>query len=97
MKRIPNQSIEKGGKPHQAVLSLIKLRRKRRFEVFKQIMKIIDLIVSILRFFMLTKSLKTTGYKYLHPIFVATCGLVSAAISLFKAVYEKKIFIQLDY
>lgn len=36
------------------------------------------------------------GYQYLHPIFVATCGLVSALISIFKSVYEKQIFIQLD-
>jgi hypothetical protein len=81
--------IVKGNATYKTVLSLIKLRRKRRFEC-------IDLIVSTLRFFMLTKSLKTTGYQYLHPIFVATCGLVSAFISLFKSVYEKKIFIQLD-
>jgi len=74
-------------------LSLIKLRRKRRFEI-------LELILSILRFFMLTKSLKMTGYQYLDPVFVAcnvsvylACGLVSSGIALFKAIYEKKIFI----
>ncbi|KAM3143342.1 hypothetical protein pb186bvf_004403 [Paramecium bursaria] len=70
-------------------LSLIKLRRKRRFEV-------LDLILSILRFFMLTKSLKMKGYQYLDPVFVAFCGFTSASIALFKAVYEKKIFINLE-
>ncbi|CAK92765.1 unnamed protein product (macronuclear) [Paramecium tetraurelia] len=78
--------------------SLIKLRRKRRFEI-------LELILSILRFFMLTKSLRMTGYQYLDPVFVAciiisnikiACGLVSSGLALFKAIYEKRIFIQLD-
>ncbi|CAD8109500.1 unnamed protein product [Paramecium sonneborni] len=69
--------------------SLIKLRRKRRFEI-------LELILSVLRFFMLTKSLRMAGYQYLDPVFVASCGLVSSGIALFKAIYEKRIFIQLD-
>lgn len=44
--------------------SLIKLRRKRRFET-------LDLILSALRLCMLIKSLKMAGYKHLDPIFVA--------------------------
>ena len=89
LKNFPKGIIEKGSTSHSITLSLLKLRRKRRFEI-------LDLILSLLRFCMLTKSLKMAGYQYLNPIFVASCGLVSAMIALFKAVYEKKIFIQLE-
>lgn len=44
---------------------MVKLRRKKRFEI-------LDLVLSILRFFMLTKSLRMAGYQYLDPVFVAS-------------------------
>ncbi len=43
--------------------------------------------LSILRFMMLTKSLKLKGHTYLDPIFVGLCGLLSAILGFLKALF----------
>jgi hypothetical protein len=43
---------------------------------------------------MLIKSLKLKGWNLIDPLFVSVCGLLAAAINLFKALYEKKIIVK---
>ena len=45
---------------------------------------------------MLTSSLKLVGHEKLHPIFVGVCGLCSAILGFLKALYEKKIVINIE-
>lgn len=59
---------------------LVKGRRKLRFLV-------LETVLSIMRFLMLVKSLKLPGYDYFDPVFVSICGLISASLGLFKALF----------
>ena len=52
-------------------------RSKRRFQTF-------EMIINILRFLMLAKSLKLPGFKHISSIFQSICGIVSGTFSLFK-------------
>jgi hypothetical protein len=44
---------------------------------------------------MLTSSLKLVGHEKLDPVFVGVCGLLSATLGFIKALFEKKIVINL--
>lgn len=56
--------------------ALLSARRQFRFRV-------IDVIINILRFFMLWKSLKLPYSQFLSKEFVAVCGIVTSSFSLF--------------
>lgn len=45
---------------------------------------------------MLTQSLKLPGHQYFDPIMISVCGLVSSAMALFKAVFEKDIVVNIQ-
>ena len=45
---------------------------------------------------MLTSSLKLPGHKKLDPIFVGGCGVLSATLGFIKALFEKKIVINIE-
>ena len=72
-----------GRNPHitKLVRSLIKQRQKRRNCR-------VTVIQNALRILMLNYRLKLPIKKYLHPIFVSCCGVVSNLVSLFK-IWEK--------
>lgn len=59
---------------------LVEGRRKYRF--YKM-----EIVISILRFIMLTSSLKLKGYQYLDPIFVGVCGLISSILNFLKTIF----------
>jgi hypothetical protein len=44
---------------------------------------------------MLIKSLQLPGHKHFDPVFVSMCGVISAGLGLFKAIFEKKIVVKL--
>ncbi len=73
----------------KAYTKLLEGRRKNRFFY-------LELCLSFLRFFMLTKSLKLRGHENLDPVFVGVCGLCSAILGLLKALLEKKIVINIE-
>lgn len=45
---------------------------------------------------MLTSSLELVGHEKLDPVFVGVCGLVSATLGFIKALFEKKIVINIE-
>ena len=45
---------------------------------------------------MLTSSLKLRFHEKLDPIFVGSCGMLSAVLSFLKALFEKKIVINIE-
>lgn len=72
---------------YMLIKDLITLRRQMSFYV-------LELIVNVLRVFMLYKSLKFLGSVYIDTIFVELCGVFSSFFALLKSVkkksYEKK-------
>ena len=69
--------------------SLITIRRKVRFIQM-------ELFLSLLRVAMLTQTLKLPGYEYFDPIVISLCGLISSAMALFKAIFEKDIVVNVQ-
>ena len=65
------------------------MRRRIRFEY-------LEIAISLLRFVMLTSSLKLRYHDKLDPIFVASCGLFSSVLNFIKTIFEKKIIIKVD-
>ena len=45
------------------------------------------MIISLLRYVMLTSSLKLRLHEKLDPIFVGSCGLFSSSLNLIKTIY----------
>jgi hypothetical protein len=56
----------------------------------------LEMILSLFRFLMLVSSLKLAGHDKLDPIFVGFCGLGSSILGFLKALFEKKIMINID-
>jgi hypothetical protein len=63
-------------------------RRQTRFQQM-------EILIYSLRFIMLVSALKLVGHKYLDPIFVTLCGLVTAILQVFKSLKSKKNFYKL--
>lgn len=61
---------------------MFKLRREVYFHK-------IEACIYIIRMLMLISSLKIKGHTYLHPIFVAACGVVQSSCSVFKSMSGK--------
>ena len=57
---------------------LIINRRKIRFHM-------VEAMTNIFRLFMLFFALKVVGSTYMHPIFVALCGIISSYLAVFKS------------
>lgn len=62
---------------------LLKERRKKRFEI-------LEIIISSMRIIPLTRSLKLPGYKWMNPVFVSFCGMLSAVLKLVFMVLNTK-------
>jgi len=45
----------------------------------------VEAITNIFRTFMLVFALKIAGSSYIHPIFVALCGIVQSFLGVFKS------------
>jgi hypothetical protein len=45
---------------------------------------------------MLTSSLRLKYHEKLDPVFVGVCGLASSVLGFMKALYEKKIIINIE-
>jgi hypothetical protein len=70
------------------IRNLIILRRECRFYM-------IEASIYLLRFVLLTSSLKLIGHSVLHPIFVSFCGLAQSTCTVFKSMKGKKDFYKL--
>jgi len=68
--------------------NLIIMRRECRFYM-------IEFWIYLLRFVLLTSSLKLVGHSVMHPIFVSFCGLVMSICVVFKGLKGKKDFYRL--
>lgn len=68
--------------------NLIMTRRQTRFQM-------IEILIYSMRFIMLVSALKLVGHKYLDPIFVSLCGLITAGLNVFKSLKSKKNFFKL--
>ena len=68
--------------------NLIILRRECRFYV-------VELWIYVLRFVLLTSSLRLMGHSVLHPILVSFCGLLMSTCVVFKSMKGKKDFCKL--
>jgi hypothetical protein len=68
--------------------NLIILRRECRFYM-------VEFWIYLLRFILLTSSLRLVGHSVLHPIFVSLCGLVMSICVVFKSMKGKKDFYKL--
>lgn len=55
----------------------------------------LELALSVLRFIMLTSSLRLKYHEKLDPVFVGACGLASSILGFMKAMFEKKIVINI--
>jgi hypothetical protein len=73
----------------KAYNKLLEGRRKVRFFI-------LELFLSFFRFLMLTKSLKLRWHSNLDPVFIGVCGLCSATLGFLKALFEKKIVINIE-
>lgn len=80
--------IDDSEESYLLIRDLIKLRRQMSFYV-------LELITSILRVFMLYKSLKFAGAMYLDPIFVELWGVFSSFFALLKSI-KRKSFEKID-
>lgn len=54
------------------------------------------MVISVLRYIMLTSSLKLRLHEKLDPIFVSSCGLFSSCLNLIKTIYEKKLIVNIE-
>jgi len=84
-----NKIVQTDDESYDVIRLLIRRRRKRRYQM-------LEVIHSVLRLVMLSKSLKLPGYSHLEPVFVAFCGLTSSVMSLFKAFTEKQKLLKIE-
>ena len=80
----PEKRIERDKKNHIKTCSFVDARRENRF-------KALDVIIYILRFFMLGQSLNFPVLKNFSKIFIAICGILATSLSIFNGLIGEQV------
>lgn len=88
LRKYDEQKIAPDAECYVLIRNLIILRRECRFYM-------IEFWIYLLRFVLLTSSLRLVGHSVLHPIFVSLCGFVMSMCVVFKSMKGKKDFYKL--
>lgn len=80
----PGKIIEKNKKKYERMCMLVDSRREYRF-------KVLDVVINILRFFMLAHALKFPVFKNFSKIFISICGVFSTSFLIFNVLIGEQV------